>query len=121
MLKASADNNIIRKQDETSVISYVSSNPSGRKLAYNYMEANWKGLTERHGSTSFTLPSLIDTLTRRLSSAEDLKQVQDFMKNNSDLGVSYDSFVQAIENININIKWLDSNLKSIDTWLKDNQ
>lgn len=120
MLKASANTNIIRKQDETSVIAYVALNSAGRRLAYDYLEENWQGLVERHGSTSFTLPSLIESITSRLSSNYHLQRIQDFIKKTPNLGVTEDAFEQAIENININIRWLITNLKPIVDWLDEN-
>ena len=47
MLKNSMDENIIRKQDETTIVADVASNPIGRTLAYDYLDQYWDYYLDR--------------------------------------------------------------------------
>ncbi|CAF0711353.1 unnamed protein product [Brachionus calyciflorus] len=120
LLKQSSDPNVIRLQDSTSLISYVAFNTYGRRLTYDYLEENWNELVQKFGSVSFTLPSLVESITRSLNSNYYLNRINEFVKRNPELGVAAEAFEQAIENIKINIRWKVKNLESIHQWLKSN-
>lgn len=116
-MNAASNTNIIRSQDETSVIAYVALNPFGRKLAFDYLEDNWDQLFERHGDVSFTLASLVDSITKYLNTNSYLLRLINFVERNSDLGVAQKAFEQAIENVQFNTRWTNKNLEPIKQWL----
>jgi hypothetical protein len=41
LLYKSSDSNVVRQQDETTIIASIANNPVGTKLAYDYLEENW--------------------------------------------------------------------------------
>ena len=47
LLSQTLNPNVIKPQDETSVLSAINSNIAGRDLAWNHFVANWEGLLKR--------------------------------------------------------------------------
>ena len=60
----------------------------------------------------------MSSVTKNLKTKADLRRVQSFIENHSNLGVTIESFKQALENINSNIRWMKNNYEKIEKWLK---
>ena len=56
-------------------------------------------------------------VTQRLNTKYQLKRVQDFIDRTPELGVAKEAFAQALENINTNIRWRETNLEPVTQWL----
>lgn len=93
----------------------------GRKLAFDHLEDNWNELFDRHGDVSFTLPSLVDSITKYLNTNSYLQRLLNFVERNSNLGVATKAFEQAIENVQFNSRWTSKNLETINEWLNSNK
>lgn len=117
-LQQSGNEQVIKKQDQTTVIAAVSSNQAGKILAWDYFVENWDMLVERFGGVSFTLGSLVDRLLSRFNTKYELTKVMDFTTKYPDQGVASASFSQGLENINTNIRWMETNAQTITEWLK---
>jgi hypothetical protein len=68
---------------------------------------------------AFTLPSLIESITKRLNTNYDLKRVNSFLESEKYLGSAADAFKQAIETISTNIRWMNKYSISIQNWLSN--
>jgi aminopeptidase N len=119
LLSKTSDATVVRTQDETSLIASIASNSVGTKLAYDYLEENWDMLIEKYGSVSFTLPTLVTSITNKLNTKYDLKRVEYFIATHY-LGVTTEAFQTAVENINTNIRWTERNVENIKKWLQNN-
>ena len=67
--------------------------------------------------------ALVNTLLQSFNTNYELGKVQEFLNKHPDLDQSVatnQAFKQNMENIIINIRWLNSNIMEIDKWLRDN-
>ncbi|XP_049639894.1 aminopeptidase N [Suncus etruscus] len=122
-LEYALDPNFIRKQDATSTITSIASNPLGQTLAWTFVKYNWKKLFEDYGGGSFSFANLIQAVTRRFNTEDDLKQLEQFKKDNMDTGFGSGTraLEQALEKTKANIKWVAANKKLIQDWFNQNQ
>lgn len=85
-----------------------------------FVGKNYLFKLNRFGGVSFTLGSLVDRLLSRFNTKYELSRVMDFMEKYPDQGVATASFSQGVENINTNIRWMETNAKTLTEWLKEN-
>uniref|UniRef100_A0A8C5M350 Aminopeptidase n=1 Tax=Leptobrachium leishanense TaxID=445787 RepID=A0A8C5M350_9ANUR len=120
LLEYSLDTNKIRKQDAVSTIGSVSSNVIGHSLAWDFVRAKWKFILEQIGGSSFSFRNLIEQVTRRFSTEFELKELEQFKRDNQEAGFgsSAQSLEQAIEKTKANIRWVNENKDSVLNWFK---
>jgi len=69
---------------------------------------------------SFTLSRLIERVLKTFNTKYELALVEAFTQTqNGNLGIAEGAFRQAIENININIRWIKRNIGPISMWLDE--
>uniref|UniRef100_A0A8D1WJU5 Aminopeptidase n=1 Tax=Sus scrofa TaxID=9823 RepID=A0A8D1WJU5_PIG len=109
---------LIRKQDATSTINSIASNVIGQPLAWDFVQSNWKKLFQDYGGGSFSFSNLIQGVTRRFSSEFELQQLEQFKKNNMDVGFGSGTraLEQALEKTKANIKWVKENKEVVLNW-----
>ncbi|XP_072519094.1 alanyl (membrane) aminopeptidase b, tandem duplicate 1 [Salminus brasiliensis] len=110
----------IRKQDATSTIIYIANNVVGQPLAWDFVRANWAYIFREYGGGSFSFSNLINGVTKRFSTEFELKQLEQFRDDNSDVGFGSGTLAiqQSIERTGANIKWLAQNKNEVLEWLK---
>ncbi len=69
----------------------------------------------RYGSASFSLPRLIGVATRKLNTQYDVDRLVKFTREHPDHPVG--AFVEAIETVKTNTRWMDINKKPVADWL----
>ncbi|XP_053722213.1 aminopeptidase Ey-like [Synchiropus splendidus] len=107
----------IRKQDATSTIVYIASNPAGQSLAWDFVRANWNHLFNDYGGGSFSFSSLISGVTKRFSSEFEYEQLEHFKEEHAgQLGSATAAVEQALERTRANIKWVDQNKREVLDW-----
>ncbi|XP_001920418.2 aminopeptidase N [Danio rerio] len=113
------DPSMIRKQDATSVIVYIASNPDGQKLAWEFVRNKWEYMFTEYGVGSFNFASLISGITKTFSTEAELEQLLKFKSDNSEIGFgsATAALEQAIEKTKANIKWVAENQEDITDWL----
>ncbi|XP_050959974.1 aminopeptidase N [Labeo rohita] len=113
------DASMIRKQDATSVIVYIASNPDGQTLAWDFVRMNWPYIFTEYGVGSFNFANLISGITKTFSTESELEQLLQFKSDNSAIGFGSGTAAleQAIEKTKANIKWVAENEKEIKDWL----
>ncbi|XP_006867240.1 PREDICTED: aminopeptidase N [Chrysochloris asiatica] len=113
---------LIRKQDATSTISSIASNVIGQTLVWDFVRSNWKKLFQDYGGGSFSFSNLIEAVTRRFSTEYELKQLEEFKKDNMDVGFGSGTraLEQALEKTKANIKWVKQNKDLVLKWFTDN-
>ncbi|XP_051978902.1 aminopeptidase N [Xyrauchen texanus] len=118
-LEYTLDASKIRKQDATSVIVYIASNPDGQTLAWEFVRKNWEYMFTEYGVGSFNFANLISGITKSFSTESELEQLQQFKSDNAEIGFGpgATALEQAIETTKANIKWVTENLTEIKDWL----
>ncbi|XP_069384059.1 aminopeptidase N-like isoform X2 [Paralichthys olivaceus] len=117
-LEYTLDPDMIRKQDATSTIVYIANNVVGQSLAWDFVRDQWSSIFSQYGGGSFSFSNLINGVTKRFSSDFELKQLQQFKADNSEVGFGSGTLAvdQSIERTNANIKWIAENKENVLKW-----
>lgn len=107
----------VRRQDYFTLLGYISQNPVGQNLVWDYVRENWEQLVERFGINERTLGRLIPTITARFSTQTKLEEMEQFFAKYPEAGAGTAARQQALETVKANIKWLALNKESVGTWL----
>ena len=108
---------LIRSQDYFTALAYISRNPTGNTLVWNYIQANWTSLVKRFGLHSRYLGRLPKIVTEGFTTEYQLNQVRTFFSANPEAGAGARARKQAVESIQNNINWLDNHYDSIANWI----
>ncbi|XP_030624172.1 endoplasmic reticulum aminopeptidase 1 [Chanos chanos] len=118
MMEQGLEGKALRTQDLPSTIISISKNPKGYKIAWDFLRANWGTLVKKFDLGSSALSRLIVGVTNQYSTQEMLEEVQQFFGSlPKDMGAGLRSVQQAVENIEENIRWMDSNVPVLQAWL----
>ncbi|XP_063268446.1 aminopeptidase N [Prinia subflava] len=120
-LEYTLDPTKIRKQDATSTINSIASNVVGQPLAWDFIRGNWRTLFSQYGGGSFSFSRLILSVTQRFSSEFELQQLEQFKKDNQDIGFGSGTraLEQALERTRANINWVKENRATVLAWFED--
>ncbi|NXP68952.1 AMPN Aminopeptidase, partial [Chloropsis cyanopogon] len=120
-LQYTLDPTKIRKQDATSTINSIASNVVGQPLAWDFIRGNWRTLFTQYGGGSFSFSRLILSVTQRFSSEFELQQLEQFKKDNQDIGFGSGTraLEQALERTRANIKWVKENQATVLNWFEN--
>ncbi|XP_072106268.1 aminopeptidase N-like isoform X2 [Mobula birostris] len=120
-LQYALDPSKIRKQDATSTISAIASNVVGQSLTWDFIRANWATIFQQYGGGSFSFSRLISSITERFSTEFELKQLEQFQKDNEHIGFGSGTraLEQALEKTKANIKWVKANKDPVNQWFSD--
>uniref|UniRef100_T1DNX8 Aminopeptidase n=1 Tax=Crotalus horridus TaxID=35024 RepID=T1DNX8_CROHD len=121
-LQYTLDPSKIRRQDAISTINSIAGNVVGQSLAWDFLRMNWKTLFQQFGRSSFSFSSLIQSVTQRFSSPFELQQLEQFKRDNADVGFgsATRALEQALERTKANIKWVAENKALVLKWFQDN-
>ncbi|XP_054033774.1 endoplasmic reticulum aminopeptidase 1 [Dryobates pubescens] len=108
---------IIRTQDLPSLLVFIARNPSGHDLAWAFLKANWDQITAKFELGSSSVAQMVTGVTRRYSTRAQLAQVEEFFSSLEEKGSQLRCVQQAMETIQDNIQWMDSNLEQLRRWL----
>lgn len=111
---------IIKTQDLPHIILYVARNPSGYQLAWTFLKENWEKLVEKFELGSNSIATIVTGVTNKYSTRLQLAQVKEFFSSLEEKSAQLRCIQQAIETIEDNIQWMDTNLNDIKTWLQKN-
>ncbi|NWV49442.1 AMPN Aminopeptidase, partial [Daphoenositta chrysoptera] len=119
-LEYTLDPTKIRKQDATSTINSIASNVVGQPLAWDFIRGNWRTLFSQYGGGSFSFSRLILSVTQRFSSEFELQQLEQFKKDNQDIGFGSGTraLEQALERTRANINWVKENQATVLSWFE---
>ncbi|XP_049926517.1 aminopeptidase Ey-like isoform X2 [Epinephelus moara] len=111
------DPKMIRKQDATSTIISIASNPIGQPLAWDFLRAKWDYIYNEYGGGAFSFGGLINGVTQRFSSEFEYNQLLQFKEDNAGkLGSAAASLDQALERTKANINWVAMNKEQVLNW-----
>ncbi|KAJ6638248.1 Aminopeptidase N [Pseudolycoriella hygida] len=105
----------IRKHDVFRVFIAVSGNVLGQPIAFSFLRSHWKQMKNYLGSSMGQLNSIVRYCTRRIN---DRYELEEFLKfHNSHIKENGRLIMQAYENAEANIAWMDKNYNTIIEWL----
>ncbi|XP_041364193.1 glutamyl aminopeptidase-like [Gigantopelta aegis] len=114
------DESKVRSQDIWTVIRYISGNPAGQNLVWNWVRENWTKLVRRFTLFSRGLGRMVTGIVSSFNSEIKLQEVEEFFKKYPDAGSGARGRLQAIESIKRNINWMKTNEQTITDWLIKN-
>ncbi|XP_078539354.1 aminopeptidase N-like [Lissotriton helveticus] len=119
-LEYSMDPTKIRKQDAISTINAVAANPIGQSIAWDFIFSQWKIIYAKFGGSLFSFSDMITGVTKRFSSEYELKQLEQFKKDNGEagFGTGARALEQAIEKAKANLKWKLQNKELARQWFE---
>ncbi|XP_029985493.1 glutamyl aminopeptidase [Sphaeramia orbicularis] len=120
LLEATKDESVVRSQDLFTVVRYVSYNPVGRSLAWNWTTLNWNYLVERYTINDRNLGRLLNQITTSYNTESQLKMMEEFFSSTPDAGAGEMPRKQALETVRNNIQWVSRNQDEIRLWLDNN-
>ncbi|XP_031783197.1 glutamyl aminopeptidase isoform X1 [Nasonia vitripennis] len=112
------DENYVRSQDALNCLRSISSNPDGTSLIWDWVRENWPLLVERYTLNDRYLGQLIPAITKSFSTKVKLDEMKAFFEKYPEAGAGAIYRAQALEAVETNINWLDSNSANIDRWLE---
>ncbi|XP_077588151.1 glutamyl aminopeptidase [Stigmatopora nigra] len=120
LLEASKDESVVRSQDLFTLVRYVSYNPVGQSMAWDWTTLNWGYLVKRYGINDRSLGRLLRTLAINYNTHQQLWKMEHFFHLTPDAGAGVIPRQQALESVKNNIKWMGANQDEIRLWLEKN-
>jgi len=115
----------VRLQDSYKVIGGVGGGTVGRYVAWDFLRANWDQISKLYtsGFAKSYAGRIIKSITGSFNTKYDLEQLRDFQSAHSEeLAAIARTVEQAVEKVENNVNWMESNFESIRIWLeKENQ
>ncbi|XP_075149954.1 glutamyl aminopeptidase-like [Haematobia irritans] len=111
------DENNVRGQDYFTCLQYISQNPIGQPLVWDYVRENWPRLVKRFGINERYLGRMIPCITSRFATQTKLNEMEAFFAKYPDAGAGTAARKEALETVKNNIKWLEQNLEPIRKWM----
>ena len=108
----------VRSQDYFTVLSYINRNPVGNPIVWKFLQSEWSGLVERFGLNSRYLGRMPKSISYDFSTQYQLEEVQAFFLKYPESGAGARSRKQAVERIQLNIKWLKDHQAVVHQWLE---
>ncbi|KAM4543185.1 glutamyl aminopeptidase isoform 2-T2 [Odontesthes bonariensis] len=120
LLEATKDESVVRSQDLFTVVRYVSLNPLGQSMAWDWTTLNWNYLVKRYTINDRNLGRLLTRITTTYNSDLLLWKMQHFFELTPDAGAGEMPRQQALETVRNNIEWIRRNRDEIRNWLMSN-
>nr|XP_054753932.1 aminopeptidase N-like [Lytechinus pictus] len=122
LLSRTLDPEQLTLTDAVSVFQYVSQNPIGGFLAWNFFRDQWDLLKNRYGSGLFLMGNIITAVTEWFNTRYQLEELETFMSSkHEDLEnlAGFSNFLQAVDKTKANIHWMENNYGQIEEWLEN--
>ncbi|XP_061552400.1 glutamyl aminopeptidase [Phycodurus eques] len=120
LLEACKDKNVVRTQDLFALVRYVSYNPMGQTMAWEWTTLNWEYLVNRYTINDRNLGRLLSQISTNYNTDLQLWKMEHFFSLNPIAGAGEMPRQQALERVRNNIKWIQMNENEIRVWLESN-
>ncbi|XP_029428704.1 leucyl-cystinyl aminopeptidase [Rhinatrema bivittatum] len=117
LMQTALQGDIIRTQDLPHIIATASKSLSGNLLAWDFIKENWDRLTQKFQAGSFSIRHIITRSLSQFSTEAHLLEVQTFFEATKGKSYELNCVREAVETIQLNIQWMEKNLKELDTLL----
>ncbi|XP_041970230.1 aminopeptidase N-like [Aricia agestis] len=116
------DNSSVREQDRhTIIVSMINSSPANMEVALDFIINNFAEIQPRvQGLTGTT--NILNALARRLTTSGHSDKIDTFVSTHQSIFTAGEAAAVAAirENIDASVAWSDSNLETVEDWLKVN-
>uniref|UniRef100_A0A3P8SHJ5 Aminopeptidase n=1 Tax=Amphiprion percula TaxID=161767 RepID=A0A3P8SHJ5_AMPPE len=120
LLEATKDESVVRSQDLFTLVRYVSYNPLGQRMAWDWTTLNWDYLVNRYTINDRNLGRLLTQITTTYNTEFQLWTMEHFFNLTPDAGAGEMPRKQALETVRNNIEWIRRNENEIREWLENN-
>ncbi|XP_053191825.1 glutamyl aminopeptidase [Scomber japonicus] len=120
LLEATKDESVVRSQDLFTVVRYVSLNPVGQSMAWDWTTLNWDYLVNRYTINDRNLGRLLTRISTTYNTELQLWKMENFFSLTPNAGAGEMPRKQALETVKNNIAWIKSNENEISGWLNSN-
>uniref|UniRef100_A0A3Q0T2E5 Aminopeptidase n=1 Tax=Amphilophus citrinellus TaxID=61819 RepID=A0A3Q0T2E5_AMPCI len=120
LLEATKNESVVRSQDLFTVVRYVSYNPLGQIMAWDWSTLNWDYLVNRYTINDRNLGRLLSQITTNFNTELQLWKMEHFFSLTPDAGAGEMPRQQALERVRNNIEWIRRNEDEIKEWLENN-
>ncbi|EMP41184.1 Leucyl-cystinyl aminopeptidase [Chelonia mydas] len=117
LMQTSLEGNLIRAQELSHIIATVSQSLPGHLLAWDFVKENWEKLIRKFHLGSFAIQNIVTMSTFQFSTEAHLLEVKTFFESKSEKISQLRCVKEAIETIQLNIKWMEKNLATLQQWL----
>uniref|UniRef100_A0A2R9BS90 Leucyl-cystinyl aminopeptidase n=1 Tax=Pan paniscus TaxID=9597 RepID=A0A2R9BS90_PANPA len=117
LMKSSLNGDNFRTQKLSFIIRTVGRHFPGHLLAWDFVKENWNKLVQKFPLGSYTIQNIVAGSTYLFSTKTHLSEVQAFFENQSEATFQLRCVQEALEVIQLNIQWMEKNLKSLTWWL----
>uniref|UniRef100_A0A8C1PUR8 Aminopeptidase n=1 Tax=Cyprinus carpio TaxID=7962 RepID=A0A8C1PUR8_CYPCA len=121
LLEAAKNESIVRSQDVFTLVQYVSRNPLGKTMAWDWVTLNWDYLVSRYTINDRNLGRLPSRITSTYNTDIQLWKMENFFALHPNAGAGEMPRKQALETVKNNIEWVKRNLDEIHFWLNLNK
>uniref|UniRef100_A0A0P4WBK7 Aminopeptidase n=1 Tax=Scylla olivacea TaxID=85551 RepID=A0A0P4WBK7_SCYOL len=108
----------VRSQNFLTILEYISTNPVGNSLVWDWVRSNWEWLVERYTINDRYLGQLIPRICRYFATGQKLTEMEEFFSQYPEAGAGERYRQQAIETVKYNIRWVNDNAATILAWLQ---
>uniref|UniRef100_A0A665W9T2 Aminopeptidase n=1 Tax=Echeneis naucrates TaxID=173247 RepID=A0A665W9T2_ECHNA len=120
LLEATKNETVVRSQDLFTVVRYVSYNPLGQSMAWDWTTLNWDYLVNRYTINDRNLGRLLTQITTTYNTELQLWKMEHFFSLTPEAGAGEMPRQQALETVRNNIEWIRKNEDEIKSWLEAN-
>lgn len=123
VLELSLNTSVLRKPDVVDIFKYITANPIGVFLTWNFFRDNWDILRDRYADGLFQMNQIITYVTDWFNTEFQLQELKTFVASKEgDLegAAGLSSFMAAIDKTETNIQWMNNNYGQVKTWLERN-
>ncbi|XP_043236922.1 endoplasmic reticulum aminopeptidase 1-like isoform X2 [Amphibalanus amphitrite] len=117
-LRISLAGELVRSQDFVLVVESTAANQAARLRLWRFVRLNWHKILDKFGGGTFMIDNIIQELVSRFSTQLELEEVRAFF-DGKDLRSASRSLRQALESIQLNIRWRGSHQAAAAAWLED--
>ncbi|XP_072372444.1 leucyl-cystinyl aminopeptidase [Scyliorhinus torazame] len=117
LMYESLHHGVIRTQDLPFILDTASKTLAGYLFAWDFVKENWDNLVKKFHLGSYPIQSIIIGTASQFSTKSHKFEVQTFFESLTDKGMQLQAVQEALENIQLNIQWMDKNLKNLEVWL----
>ncbi|XP_033844743.1 glutamyl aminopeptidase [Periophthalmus magnuspinnatus] len=120
LLEAAKNESVVRSQDLFTLVRYVSYNPKGQSMAWDWVTLNWDYLVGRYTINDRNLGRLLSSISTSYNTDMQLWKLENFFSLTPDAGAGEMPRKQALETVKNNIEWMRRNQDEIKLWLDNN-
>ncbi|XP_063244276.1 glutamyl aminopeptidase-like isoform X1 [Bacillus rossius redtenbacheri] len=107
----------VRSQDFFTLLHFISNNPVGNPIVWEFIRSEWQYLVERFTLNDRYLGRMIPQVCGGFASQFKLQEMEAFFAERPEAGAGAQARRQALEKVAHNIKWHRRHRAAVDEWL----